>query len=52
MIYHYFLFSKEMNFMNNPIAIFDAGLCSYAIVEAVHKAYPKQDIIYFADRKN
>lgn len=38
--------------MNKPIAIFDAGLGSYAIVETVHKAYPKQDIIYFADRKN
>lgn len=38
--------------MNKPIAVFDTGLGSYSIVEAIHKAYPKQDIIYFADRKN
>ena len=33
--------------MNKPIAVFDAGLGSYAIVEAIKKAYPQQDIIYF-----
>ena len=38
--------------MNKSIAIFDAGLGSYAIVEAIKKAYPLQDIIYFADRKS
>lgn len=38
--------------MNKSIAVFDAGLGSYAIVEAIKKAYPQQDIIYFADRKN
>jgi len=38
--------------MNKAIAVFDAGLGSYAIVEAIKKAYPKQDIIYFADRKS
>ena len=38
--------------MNKPIAVFDAGLGSYAIVEAIKKAYPQQDIIYFADRKS
>lgn len=38
--------------MNKAIAVFDAGLGSYAIVEAIKKAYPQQDIIYFADRKN
>ena len=32
--------------MNKPIAVFDAGLGSYAIVEAIKKAYPQQDIIY------
>jgi len=37
--------------MNKAIAVFDAGLGSYAIVEAIKKAYPLQDIIYFADRK-
>ena len=38
--------------MNKPIAIFDAGLGSYTIVGTVKKAYPQQDIIYFADRKS
>ena len=38
--------------MNKPIAVFDAGLGSYAIVEAIRKAYSQQDIIYFADRKS
>lgn len=38
--------------MNKPIAVFDAGLGSYAVVEAIKKAYPQQDIIYFADRKS
>ena len=37
--------------MNKPIAVFDAGLGSYAIVEAIKKAYPQQDIIYFADKE-
>ena len=32
--------------MNKAIAVFDAGLGSYAIVEAIKKAYPQQDIIY------
>ena len=32
--------------MNKAIAVFDAGLGSYAIVEAIKKAYPKQDILY------
>ena len=30
--------------MNNPIAVFDAGLGSYAIVEAIKKAYPQQEV--------
>ena len=38
--------------MNKPIAIFDAGLGSYTIVKTIKKAYPQQDIIYFADRKS
>ena len=38
--------------MNRAIAVFDAGLGSYAIVEAIKKAYPQQDIIYFADRRS
>ena len=38
--------------MNRAIAVFDAGFGSYAIVEAIKKAYPQQDIIYFADRRS
>src|SRR5471032_166508 len=33
-----------------PIGIFDAGIGSYAIVERVRARYPRQDIVYFADR--
>ncbi|WP_323703874.1 hypothetical protein [Mammaliicoccus sp. Dog046] len=34
----------------NPIAIFDTGIGSYAIVEHVKEQFPKQDLIYLADR--
>lgn len=33
-----------------PVAVFDAGIGSYAIVAEIHKAFPKRDILYFADR--
>jgi glutamate racemase len=36
--------------LHRPIGIFDAGIGSYAIVERVRTKYPRQDIIYFADR--
>jgi glutamate racemase len=36
--------------MHRPVAVFDAGIGSYAIVAEIHKAFPKQDILYFADR--
>ena len=36
--------------MHQPIAVFDAGIGSYAIVAEIHKRLPKQDIVYFADR--
>ncbi|CAM3788570.1 glutamate racemase [Kerstersia gyiorum] len=36
--------------LHRPIGIFDAGIGSYAIVELVQRHYPRQDIIYFADR--
>lgn len=39
-----------MNEMLKPIAVFDAGIGSYAIVDEIKKRLPKQDIIYFADR--
>ena len=39
----YFLLNylKGVCKMNKPIAVFDAGLGSYAIVEAIKKAYPQ-----------
>ncbi|SER87964.1 glutamate racemase [Vreelandella subterranea] len=36
--------------MHQPIAVFDAGIGSYAIVDKIHKRLPQQDIVYFADR--
>lgn len=39
-----------MSPLKQPIGIFDAGLGSYAIVERVHREFPRQDIIYLADR--
>jgi glutamate racemase len=36
--------------LHQPIAVFDAGIGSYAIVAEIQKHLPKQDIIYFADR--
>lgn len=33
-----------------PIAVFDAGIGSYSIVEKIRKTWPQKDIVYFADR--
>jgi glutamate racemase len=33
-----------------PIAVFDAGIGSYAAVAAIQRLLPQQDILYFADR--
>lgn len=33
-----------------PIAVFDAGIGSYAAVAAIRRLLPQQDIVYFADR--
>jgi glutamate racemase len=38
--------------VHKPIAVFDAGVGSYAIVAEIQRRLPKQDIIYFADRAN
>ncbi|WP_198230285.1 MULTISPECIES: glutamate racemase [Bartonella] len=38
--------------MIKPVAIFDAGIGSYAIVDLLHRKQPQRDIIYFADRAN
>ena len=36
--------------LNRPIAVFDAGIGSYAAVAAIQRLLPQQDILYFADR--
>lgn len=36
--------------LHRPIAVFDAGIGSYAIVAEIRKALPRQDILYLADR--
>lgn len=36
--------------LQRPIGIFDAGIGSYAIVERVRARFPRQDILYLADR--
>lgn len=36
--------------LNNPVAVFDAGIGSYALVELIRRSQPQRDIIYFADR--
>ena len=36
--------------LHKPIAVFDAGIGSYAIVEEIRKKLPQQDILYLADR--
>lgn len=36
--------------LHRPVAVFDAGIGSYAIVAEIQKAFPRQDILYLADR--
>ena len=36
--------------MHRPIAVFDAGIGSYAVVAEIRNRLPDQDILYFADR--
>ncbi|MHC5231650.1 glutamate racemase [Brucella sp. LJL56] len=38
--------------LNDPVAVFDAGIGSYALVELIRRSQPQRDIIYFADRAN
>lgn len=33
-----------------PVAVFDAGIGSYALVDLIRRRQPRRDIIYFADR--
>lgn len=36
--------------LDHPVAVFDAGIGSYALVELIRRSHPQRDIIYFADR--
>lgn len=36
--------------LNDPVAVFDAGIGSYALVDLIRRSQPQRDIIYFADR--
>lgn len=36
--------------LSEPIAVFDAGIGSYAIVDLIRRHQPMRDIVYFADR--
>lgn len=36
--------------LRDPVAVFDAGIGSYALVELIRRNQPQRDIIYFADR--
>ena len=36
--------------LNQPIAVFDAGIGSYAIALKIADRFPSQDVLYFADR--
>jgi glutamate racemase len=38
--------------LKQPIAVFDAGIGSYAIACKIADRFPGQDILYFADRAN
>lgn len=40
----------ESKVLHRPIAVFDAGIGSYAIVAEIQRHLPRQDVIYFADR--
>lgn len=41
---------RELPSLVRPIAVFDAGIGSYAAVAAIRRRLPDQDILYFADR--
>ncbi|MGY8661016.1 aspartate/glutamate racemase family protein [Bradyrhizobium sp. UFLA05-109] len=38
--------------LKQPIAVFDAGIGSYAIARKIADRFPGQDVLYFADRAN
>lgn len=42
----------ERGILEQPIAVFDAGIGSYAIARKIADRFPGQDVLYFADRAN
>lgn len=38
--------------LRKPVIVFDAGIGSFDIARRIHKRYPKQDVIYLADRQS
>ncbi|MGW8729442.1 glutamate racemase [Streptomyces sp. NPDC055808] len=42
--------SPVLSPLTAPVAVFDAGIGSYAAVDRIHRAFPEQDIVYLADR--
>jgi glutamate racemase len=39
-----------MKNLYRPFVIFDAGIGSYAVVDMIRRRYPRQDVLYVADR--
>ena len=37
--------------LKSPVLVFDAGIGSFDIAERIHKQFPKQDVLYLADRE-
>ncbi|MCO1338879.1 hypothetical protein BJH93_08240 [Kocuria polaris] len=42
--------AKDSVKLHRPVGIFDAGIGSYDLVRGIRKAYPRQDVLYLADR--
>ena len=47
---HALMDDEKLPSLIRPIAVFDAGIGSYAAVAAIQRMLPQQDVLYFADR--
>ena len=47
---HALMDGEKLPSLIRPIAVFDAGIGSYAAVAAIQRILPQQDVLYFADR--
>ncbi len=36
--------------LNSPLGVFDSGVGGLSVLRAIHKAYPREDILYVADQ--